>query len=98
MRRPAATDTHIAAWEMRREPRQHVVLGTANMCDHEETIEDERSVVHTPVRYPVKVPTVNVEFKYPTRDGSGVTLSSGSADTAHEDFFNAWDPRRCSIL
>jgi hypothetical protein len=45
-----------------------------------------------PVRYPVKVPTVNVEFKYPTRDGSGVTLSSGSPYTAHADFFNVWDP------
>ncbi|MGH9138467.1 MAG: DUF1996 domain-containing protein [Acidimicrobiales bacterium] len=47
---------------------------------------------HTcPPTHPVPVPTLQVEVNYDTVGGSGVTLSSGSANTAHADFFNAWD-------
>lgn len=45
-----------------------------------------------PATHPVAVPRLDIEVHYATRGGSGVTLSSGSAYSAHGDFINAWDP------
>lgn len=45
-----------------------------------------------PASHPVAVPRLDIEVHYAVRGGSGVTLSSGSAYSAHGDFFNAWDP------
>lgn len=44
-----------------------------------------------PSTHPVAVPRLALHVHYPTAGGPGVTLSSGSANTAHADFFNAWD-------
>jgi Domain of unknown function (DUF1996) len=51
-----------------------------------------------PSGYPVKVVTVNAEFKFPISDGSQVTLASGPAYTLHGDFFNGWDSATLQTL
>lgn len=42
-----------------------------------------------PATHPVAVPGLDIEVHYATRGGSGVTLASGSAYSAHGDFINA---------
>jgi hypothetical protein len=45
-----------------------------------------------PRSHPVPVPRLRLGFRYPgSYGGSDVTLSSGGPETAHADFFNAWD-------
>jgi hypothetical protein len=44
-----------------------------------------------PADHPVPVPKLTEDVLYPIRGSSAVTLASGSALTAHADFFNAWD-------
>lgn len=46
-----------------------------------------------PDDHPVPVPHLRVGVHYPEGvGGADVTLSSGGPQTAHADFFNAWDP------
>lgn len=46
-----------------------------------------------PASHPVAVPHLRLGVHYPAGvGGPGVTLSSGGPETAHADFFNAWDP------
>ncbi|MEA2715993.1 MAG: hypothetical protein QOI99_310 [Actinomycetota bacterium] len=46
-----------------------------------------------PADHPVAVPHLRLGVHYPAGvGGADVTLSSGAPDTAHADFFNAWDP------
>jgi hypothetical protein len=51
-----------------------------------------------PASYPVPVPALTVHVKYAIAGGSGVSLSSGPAYTAHADFFNAWDQAELTRL
>ncbi len=44
-----------------------------------------------PDTHPVAVPGIGLHVHYPIRGGAGVSLSSGSIDSGHADFFNAWD-------
>jgi Domain of unknown function (DUF1996) len=43
-----------------------------------------------PADHPVPVPKLTEDVLYPIRGGPEVALASGSASTAHADFFNAW--------
>lgn len=45
-----------------------------------------------PASHPVQVPGLQINIRYPIRDGNGVTLASGDPVTAHGDFFNGWRP------
>ncbi|MEA2900671.1 MAG: hypothetical protein QOH36_558 [Actinomycetota bacterium] len=46
-----------------------------------------------PSTHPVAVPHLRLGVHYPAGvGGADVTLSSGGPETAHADFFNAWDP------
>ena len=46
-----------------------------------------------PASHPVAVPHLRLGVHYPAGvGGADVTFSSGGPDTAHADFFNAWDP------
>ena len=52
-----------------------------------------------PSSHPVPVPKLRLSVHYPASDGGpDVRLSSGGPDTAHADFFNAWDPARLARL
>jgi Domain of unknown function (DUF1996) len=51
-----------------------------------------------PAGYPVALPGLQINVSYPIRGGSTVTFSSGSAYTAHADFFNAWDQTALAYL
>lgn len=51
-----------------------------------------------PSSHPVPTPKISFNVAYPTRGGSGVTLSSGSRYSAHADFFNAWNQRSLADL
>ena len=51
-----------------------------------------------PGSHPRKLPLIALNLRYPTRGGSGIRLASGSAYTAHADFFNAWDQRELERL
>jgi hypothetical protein len=44
-----------------------------------------------PADHPVAVPAVQVNVRYPSAGGSGLTLASGGQYSGHADFFNAWD-------
>lgn len=46
-----------------------------------------------PRSHPVLVPQLQVNVFYPMHDGKGVKLASGPIETAHADFFNAWNPK-----
>ena len=39
------------------------------------------------------VPKLALSLRYPTRAGPGTRLATGGPQTAHGDFFNAWEPR-----
>jgi hypothetical protein len=43
-----------------------------------------------PSNYPVSIPLLELNVRYRTSGGPGVTLSSGAPFTYHADFFNAW--------
>ncbi|MGH2901589.1 MAG: DUF1996 domain-containing protein [Solirubrobacteraceae bacterium] len=45
-----------------------------------------------PASHPHALPKLVVNVPYATRGGSGLRLASGSINTAHADFFNAWEP------
>jgi len=51
-----------------------------------------------PSSHPKKLPVISLNLSYPTRGGSTVRLASGSAYTAHADFFNAWDQQELERL
>jgi len=51
-----------------------------------------------PSSHPRKLPVVSLNLRYPTRGGGSIRLASGSAYTAHADFFNAWDQRELERL
>ena len=43
------------------------------------------------------MPAIQVNLRYPTAGGSGLTLSSGGQLSAHADFFNARQGRLQSL-
>jgi hypothetical protein len=43
-----------------------------------------------PTNYPVPVPLLELNVRYRTSGGPGVTVASGASYTYHADFFNAW--------
>ena len=46
-----------------------------------------------PASHPVAVPRLRLNVQYPAgAGGADVTFSTGGLETAHADFFNAWDP------
>jgi hypothetical protein len=51
-----------------------------------------------PAGYPVPMPGLQLNLVYPSYGGSGITLASGPAYTAHGDFFNAWDQKELARL
>lgn len=51
-----------------------------------------------PPGYPVPVPQLTLNVRYPIAGGTGVTLASGPFYTAHADFFNAWDQLQLESL
>ena len=44
-----------------------------------------------PPSHPRAVPSIALNVPFNTRGGRGLRLASGSMNTAHADFFNAWD-------
>jgi hypothetical protein len=44
-----------------------------------------------PADYPIAMPSIQLNLRYPTAGGSGLALSSGGQLSAHADFFNAWN-------
>jgi hypothetical protein len=50
----------------------------------------ELGLQECPASHPIVVPQLQLNVTYPMHDGNGVELASGSAVTAHADFFNAW--------
>jgi hypothetical protein len=44
-----------------------------------------------PADHPVALPAIQLNLRYPTAGGAGVSLSSGGQFSAHADFFNAWN-------
>jgi len=58
---------------------------------------DHKSHMSCPVNgrcdaaHPVLVHRIHALARFPTKGGPGITLSSGGQNSAHADFFNAWD-------
>ena len=48
--------------------------------------------------HPVPVPRLQMNIHYPTAGGPSVTLSSGTAYSAHADFWNTWDQQELERL
>src|SRR5919202_3712074 len=46
-----------------------------------------------PASHPVKVPKLRFIVTYPIQKPDHLTFASGGLDTAHADFFNAWNQR-----
>jgi hypothetical protein len=44
-----------------------------------------------PADHPVALPALQVNVRYPSAGGPGLTLSSGGQLSGHADFFNAWN-------
>jgi hypothetical protein len=44
-----------------------------------------------PAGHPVAVPALQVNVRYPSAGGPGLTLASGGQDSGHADFFNTWN-------
>jgi hypothetical protein len=44
-----------------------------------------------PADHPVAMPAIQVNLRYPTAGGAGLTLASGGQYSGHADFFNAWE-------
>jgi uncharacterized protein DUF1996 len=51
-----------------------------------------------PSSHPVKVPLIRLMIRYAVDRGAGVTLASGGPETAHADFFNAWNQKALERL
>jgi Domain of unknown function (DUF1996) len=51
-----------------------------------------------PSTHPVPVPAIELIYRYPTRGGSDLSLSSMGQFSAHADFFNAWNPGQLKRL
>jgi Domain of unknown function (DUF1996) len=51
-----------------------------------------------PATHPVAVPAIELIYRYPTRGGADLSLSSMGQFSAHADFFNAWNPGRLRKL
>ena len=51
-----------------------------------------------PASHPVKVPLIRLMIRYAVDRGAGVTLASGRPETAHADFFNAWNQKALERL
>lgn len=63
-----------------------------------QTLRVRGALNRCPASHPVAVPSLTVRLSYRTRGGPGVRLASGSANGAHADFFNAWDPAALADL
>lgn len=48
--------------------------------------------------HPRLVPQLEMQLRYPTRGGWTVRLASGAINSAHADFFNAWNPEKQASL
>ena len=60
-------------------------------ADHRSHLADA-SAGTCPASHPVAVPQLRLVVQYPDGvGGADVTLSSGGPQTAHADFFNAWN-------
>ena len=46
-----------------------------------------------PASHPVKLPLIRLMIQYPVDRSAGLSLASGGPQTAHADFFNAWNQR-----
>ncbi|HET7855984.1 MAG TPA: DUF1996 domain-containing protein [Gaiellaceae bacterium] len=66
-------------------------------ADHQSHMAYSRDYV-CPRSHPVKVPRIRLFIRYPIDRGQGVTLASGSPNTAHADFFNAWNQHKLERL
>jgi hypothetical protein len=44
-----------------------------------------------PAGNPVAMPAIQLNLRYPSAGGTGLTLASGGQFSAHADFFNAWN-------
>jgi hypothetical protein len=54
---------------------------------------------HTcPAGYPVSIPRIRVNVRYPTTGGPTAELSSGGQYSGHADFFNVWVPKELKRL
>ena len=51
-----------------------------------------------PASHSVKVPLIRLMIRYPIDRTDALALASGGQDTAHADFFNAWDQRALERL
>lgn len=45
-----------------------------------------------PESHPAPIPQLQFAIEYPPVDADGLSLASGPIETAHADFWNAWDP------
>jgi len=50
-----------------------------------------------PSTHPVILPRLQFKIRYPTNGGAGTVLSSGTGQTAHADFINAWVPEAMEL-
>lgn len=69
-------------------------LDSADHAEHMAYSEARRC----PGAHPVPVPRIELNVVYPTPGGSGVTLASGAASTAHADFMNGWHQNELARL
>ena len=53
---------------------------------------------HVPAGYPVAIPRIHVNVRYPTTGGPTTELSSGGQYSGHADFFNVWVPKELKRL
>lgn len=61
-------------------------------ADHRSHLADTSRGGSCPATHPVAVPHLRLNVHYPEGvGGADVTLASGASDSAHADFFNAWD-------
>jgi hypothetical protein len=51
-----------------------------------------------PKTHPVSIPRLSEDYGYPIQDGTGITLASGSYNTAHADFWNTWNQSKMEQL
>ena len=51
-----------------------------------------------PAGYPVSIPRIRVNVRYPTTGGPTTELSSGGQYSGHADFFNVWVPKELKRL